>query len=924
MKKFLSVVFMLVLLINISFGYEKIYDLTSDEKQISSGVLYKNIKRFTTSGWININMLTVDLTNDYVKLDLLTPVNGMYNLDTVMNQATNSGAVAAVNGEFFTWVGTNLGSPLGFSMKDGEIVSTPAYQNTTKDTLATFSLDESGVPFYQYVKSVKTEVKNKEGETSKIGDINKNSSDFLTPMVYTAAWSKMSFGNTRHFDTVEFVVKNNKVTDIRNCEEPVEIPTNGYVITARGDNAYNLKQMFKVGDKIELIVETEADMKDMLFAISGGALLVKDGSVVTGFSHDVAGYNPRTALGTSYDGEMLYLVTVDGRGTSKGVTQNEMAYLMNELGAWNAINLDGGGSTNMVGRLAGDFTLSTLNNPSENRKVINSVGVVSIAPQSSIDELVINKDKEMVFVNHPITLSVKGYDKYINPCEVDQDDVTWKVSGVKGKVKDNVFVPTTSGVATLTASYKGAKGSIEINVLGDVGIIELAEDIITLSVGETYTLNPVAKDVYGYTAEYDKSNYKYTTSNNYCSIDSDGTITALSVGQTLVTVISGNTKSFVGVVVKGVGDVVIDDFENESTYFSSYPKDYVSGNIALNTAVAHSGNSSLELSYVFSNITNVRGAYINFNEPPVIDVGTQYINFWAYSERKQPNVSIKMQILDANGEEQLVIVKDTIDFDEWEKLSFDCSSIVLPAKLERIYTAQGYGEGDDACIYIDDLTFTQNCSGDISKITIPKNTKPQDISDRVESEDENGFSFVFYKSITDDGTLYSRIANSKLSDIANNVDIFFTESGSIEGANNVLNMLTNQSYKLENSLLITLDNQNAALTTKQWVWFVEEISNRSEDNIFIVLRDSLENAFKDNQERQVFTDIITKLKAEDKNVIVLYFGDETGYNMYNGFKEFSINVKSFDNVKNKVDNDKYIKFIVNDDEITYQVLSIYE
>ena len=201
MKKIISVLLMLLLFINISFGYEKIYDLASDETQISSGVSYKSIKRFTTTGWVNINMLTVDLTDDYVKLDLLTPKNGMYNLDTVKNQATANNAVAAVNGEFFTWVGSNLGSPIGFSMSDGKIVSTPAYQNVTKDTLATFSLDKSGVPFYQYVKSVKTEVRNEAGETAKIGDINKNSSDFLTPVIYTSDWSKKSF------DTVEIVVK---------------------------------------------------------------------------------------------------------------------------------------------------------------------------------------------------------------------------------------------------------------------------------------------------------------------------------------------------------------------------------------------------------------------------------------------------------------------------------------------------------------------------------------------------------------------------------------------------------------------------------------------------------------------------------------------------------------------------------------------
>jgi len=220
--------------------------------------------------------------------------------------------------------------------------------------------------------------------------------------------------------------------------------------------------------------------------------------------------------------------------------------------------------------------------------------------------------------------------------------------------------------------------------------------------------------------------------------------------------------------------------------------------------------------------------------------------------------------------------------------------------------------------------FTQNCWGDISKITIPKNTKPQDAYEREELEKENGFSVAFYKKINNDGTLYSKITNTKLVDIANKVDIFLTESGSIANMNNVLNISSNDSYELENSLLITLDNQNSSLTTKQWQWFVEQIENIRQDNIFIVLKTSLQDAIKDEQEKQIFIDILTKLKEDGKNITILYFGDDTGYSMYNGFKQFSVNVQKHNGVKEKVENDKYIKFIVNDDEITYQVLSIYE
>ena len=70
------------------------------------------------------------------------------------------------------------------------------------------------------------------------------------------------------------------------------------------------------------------------------------------FQAFVASRNPRTLAGVRPDGTLL-LVTVDGRrrGWSAGVTLVEAARVMSYLGARDAINLDGGGSTTMtVGR----------------------------------------------------------------------------------------------------------------------------------------------------------------------------------------------------------------------------------------------------------------------------------------------------------------------------------------------------------------------------------------------------------------------------------------------------------------------------------------------------------------------------------------------------------------------------------------------
>ena len=90
---------------------------------------------------------------------------------------------------------------------------------------------------------------------------------------------------------------------------------------------------------------------DAQIALTGSHTLVDDGANVapTG-TEGFEGPNPRTAAGVSEDGRFLHLVAIDGRlpGYSEGATLSETAELMLALGAFDALNLDGGGSTTMA------------------------------------------------------------------------------------------------------------------------------------------------------------------------------------------------------------------------------------------------------------------------------------------------------------------------------------------------------------------------------------------------------------------------------------------------------------------------------------------------------------------------------------------------------------------------------------------------
>lgn len=85
----------------------------------------------------------------------------------------------------------------------------------------------------------------------------------------------------------------------------------------------------------------------MSVVVSGSPALVRDGALV-GYRHPRHALyrNPRTAIGLSQDQRTLLLLVVDGReGSAQGMTCREAAAALREHGAWNAINLDGGGSS---------------------------------------------------------------------------------------------------------------------------------------------------------------------------------------------------------------------------------------------------------------------------------------------------------------------------------------------------------------------------------------------------------------------------------------------------------------------------------------------------------------------------------------------------------------------------------------------------
>lgn len=92
------------------------------------------------------------------------------------------------------------------------------------------------------------------------------------------------------------------------------------------------------------------------FAVTGAPQIVKDGqNIYQGIDENISEsfintMHPRTGCGITNNNETLYWVVIDGRqrNFSMGVNLDEFAQLFLKLGSYNALNLDGGGSSTMV------------------------------------------------------------------------------------------------------------------------------------------------------------------------------------------------------------------------------------------------------------------------------------------------------------------------------------------------------------------------------------------------------------------------------------------------------------------------------------------------------------------------------------------------------------------------------------------------
>jgi len=262
---------------------------------------------------------------------------------TVLQMASELNDIATINASYFS----ADGSLIGITKIDGLIVSSDYFKRSA------IGINSDGSAIFGQVQYFGTVSFN--GETVYVSGINcERGSNRL--IVYNEYYSDTT--GTNNFG-VEIIEHGGIITDIQRNKGNNLIPKGGHVISAHGTRA-ELFANAQIGDEItfhESIESEDADFNSAVHVLGAGPSLVRNGRIfVTAtdekFPSDIAvGRAPRSAVGVTIYGDFIFAV-VDGRQAhSRGCTLHEWAdILLNHFGAFNAINLDGGGSTELTVR----------------------------------------------------------------------------------------------------------------------------------------------------------------------------------------------------------------------------------------------------------------------------------------------------------------------------------------------------------------------------------------------------------------------------------------------------------------------------------------------------------------------------------------------------------------------------------------------
>jgi len=339
-----------ILLFSLGADYRVVMQ-PGDDQILARGVTYRKIQ---LGGPLRLNVIEIDRTAG--KGELVAWRSG--GLKRTSEQAKDADSkydriLAAVNADFFSFQTT---WPIGYQVTDGEFVHASPTPRSHILVMEDGRIAFDRPTFAGYVVSGR--------DTLSLHGVNRRRNG-----AHAALFNAHAKDRVRS-DSSGYVIH---LRDIGSSRFVVRLKEAGYgpisvtdpILSIGPSNSQASRwNAINTGDTLTTWLGfSEPSYSSVKQVIGGGGMILENGKAVTDLneSRDRVGANfmtarhPRTFVAVNQDQTKIWLCTVDGRQDSSiGMTFQDMADFLLTLGAWDALNLDGGGSTAMVvdGRVA--------------------------------------------------------------------------------------------------------------------------------------------------------------------------------------------------------------------------------------------------------------------------------------------------------------------------------------------------------------------------------------------------------------------------------------------------------------------------------------------------------------------------------------------------------------------------------------------
>lgn len=724
------------------------------DKPIGKGITYteKQLSNFSSSIKQRVNIVTADLNEKDVNIIFSKAKDKVKKADTLSQQIQReifkgNNVVAGINADMFNM---STGFSTGPQVKEGAIIA--AHNTRSEEKIyPVFGIDKNKKVFIDNIY-LNAKLTAENGNSIDIDNINRNSTKdtLILNTVQLNEYKKLDFSNYASTGALT-VVKGIPSKILLGSEYEGTVETIGagsnesvlsedyIVLASNGTKANWVKTNLKPGDKIK--IKLDYSKPDIVEAVGAYSYLVKNGRALTSQEMISAGISSslvtarksRTAVGITADNKVI-AITSDGgtpsKGISDGITLAEMAQLMKDSGAVQAVSLDGGGSTQMNVKLNGESDLKIVNRPSDGaqRAITNGILFVSTSERANkVGNIEVNKDI-IIYKNNQYKFSISGTDASYNPINLKNANVKWTVEPKLGKVdSDGLFTAgdkMESGI--ITAEWGGVSGKANIYVVDDVDTFDINGGIPQmLQYGNTKQLVLNATAFGGQPVIVNSSSAVWSITGNIGTIDKNGLLKITTKkGSGEVTAQIGTKKAAVKIVVEDTSQL-IDNFEHlDSSRYSI--NGYVGGTGGISGDQAKSGKYSYKVTYDYDKSwTREYNGTINIkhsledksgndiSETFMTTLKPKKLGMWVYGDGKAP--WLRAVITDGDGNDRTLDLASRIDWTGWKYVDADIpSDVQLPISLNYIYMVEtNKSLHYKGTVYFDDIRFAYSDNEDL-------------------------------------------------------------------------------------------------------------------------------------------------------------------------------------------------------------------